>query len=101
MFIFGCAPLLREGFLDLWGTGLFVAVCWLFIAVASLLVTTRLEGTQASVVVVHWLSCSESCGIFPNPALAGRFLTTGPPGKSSRHFLKTVNWWGKVGGMEP
>ena len=42
-----------------------------------------------SVVVVHRLSCPTTCGIFPDPgielvspALAGSFLTTGPPGKS-------------------
>ena len=46
-------------------------------------------GTQASAVVAHRLSCSAACGIFPRPgiehvfpALAGRFLTTGPLGKS-------------------
>ena len=46
-------------------------------------------GMQALVAVVHRLSCSESCGILvPQPrtepmfpALAGWFLTTGPPGK--------------------
>ena len=43
-----------------------------------------------SVVVTHGLSCPAACGIpVPrlgiepmSPALAGRFLTTGPPGKS-------------------
>ena len=37
-----------------------------------------------SVVVVQGLSCSAACGIFPEPMcpeLAGRFLTTAPPGK--------------------
>ena len=40
-----------------------------------------------SVVVAHRLSCSAACGIFSDqgwnpcpPALAGRFLTTVPPG---------------------
>ena len=40
-----------------------------------------------------WASCSAACGIFPdqgsNPcplALAGRFLTTVPPGKSLSYF---------------
>ena len=39
--------------------------------------------------VVHGLSCSAACGIFPDqgsnpmfPALSGGFLTTAPPGKS-------------------
>ena len=43
---------------------------------------------KASVVVVHGLSCSEACGIFPDqgsellsPSLQGRLLTTGPPEK--------------------
>ena len=41
-----------------------------------------------SVVVVHGLCCPEACGMFPdqgsNPCpVAGRFFTTGPPGKSS------------------
>ena len=37
-------------------------------------------------VAARGLSCFETCGIFPdqglNPALAGRFFTTEPPGKS-------------------
>ena len=43
---------------------------------------------RASVVVEHRLSRSVACGIFPDqestpvPALAGRFFTAGPPGKS-------------------
>ena len=65
-------------------------------------------GTQASVVVAHWLQSSgsiHSCGtqtqlphsmwnflepgIKPvSPALAGEFLTIGPPGKSQQQFLK-------------
>lgn len=46
-------------------------------------------GLMGSIVVAHELSCSVACGIFLNqgsnlcpPALAGRFLTTGPPEKS-------------------
>ena len=46
-------------------------------------------GAQASVVVVHGLSCSVACGIFPDqgsnpcpPALAGGSVSTVPPGKS-------------------
>ena len=51
-------------------------------------------GTQASVVAACGLSCSEACDIFLDqgiklmtPALAGGFLTTGPPGKSGVWFL--------------
>ena len=43
-------------------------------------------------VVAHGFSCPEACGILVprpgikpmSPALAGGFLTTGPPGKSAR-----------------
>ena len=89
-----------------WGL-LFVAVCGLLIAVASRCRAWAL-GTQASVVVARGLSsCGlralehrlSSCGAqaqflhgmwdIPgpgiesmSPALAGRFLTTAPPGKS-------------------
>ena len=41
-------------------------------------------------VVMHRLSCPRACGIFPDwiepvsPALAGRFFTSEPPGKSKR-----------------
>ena len=46
-------------------------------------------GAQPSVAVMHWLSCSVACGIFPDqrlikpmsPALAGRFLFPVPPEK--------------------
>ena len=65
-----------------------VVVRRLLIAVAYLVAEHRLQGVQASVVVVYWLTCPMACGIFPGqdrthtPGLAGRFLTTGPPGKS-------------------
>jgi len=61
--------------------GYSLVVLGLLIAVASLSAWT-------SVVVVHGLSCPMACGIFPtrdwtmSSALAGGFLTTGPPGKS-------------------
>ena len=49
-----------------------------------------LYGTWASVVVALRLICPLACGIFldqksnlSSPALTGRFLTSGPPGKSS------------------
>ena len=48
----------------------------------------RAPRPQASVVVAHGLSCPVACGILPDqglktgfPSLAGRFLTTGPPGE--------------------
>ena len=45
-----------------------------------------------SVVAVHGRCCPEACGMFPdqgsNPCpVAGRFFTTGSPGKSSCLFL--------------
>ena len=51
----------------------------------------RCTGSRARPsVVVHGLSCSTACGIFPDqgsnppvsPAMADGFLTTAPPGKS-------------------
>ena len=62
----------------------------------------QLAGMGAnSVVEVRGLSCSGACGIFVpwpgiepvSPALAGGFLTTGPPGKSLARYsylLRTV-----------
>ena len=44
----------------------------------------------SSVAVVCGLSCAEARGVFPepmSPALAGRFLTTGLPGKSFLLFI--------------
>ena len=50
---------------------------------------------------VHKLSCSMACGILPHkgsnpcsPALEGRFLTTGPPGKSLPYFYRgfRISW---------
>ena len=63
-----------------------VAVLRLLIVGASLVVEHSLEGMRVSVVVV---SCLATCriivlkaGVQPvSPQLAGRFLTTGPPGK--------------------
>ena len=58
------------------------------IAVTSIVVEHGLQGTQASVVVMHGLSCpwhlaSSQTKIGPmSPALAGRFLSTVPLGKS-------------------
>ena len=68
------------------------AACGLLISVASLRGEACGEWAlelAGSVVVARRLSCSEACGIFldqranPSPVLAGGFLTTGPPGKSS------------------
>ena len=77
----------------------------LLVAVASLAEKHRLQayefsgdGSRAlnhtgSVAVLLQLHCSKACGIFLDPrpgikpmstALAGRFVTTGPPGKSRR-----------------
>ena len=63
-----------------------VSLRGLLIAVASLVAAPGLQST-GSVVVVPGLSCSTwnlpGPGIKPmSPVLAGRFLTTGPPGKS-------------------
>ena len=67
---------------------LFVAVHGLLIVVASLCCGARALGVWASVVVAHGLSCSAAMWDLPGPGLelmfpvlAGRFLTTVPPGK--------------------
>ena len=71
------------------------AMCGLLTVVASLVVEHRLWGT-GSVVVVCRPSCSKACGIFSDqgsnlsPALAGWFLTTGPPGKSFLPLLTSL-----------
>ena len=57
-------------------------------------------GTQASVDVVHRLSCPRALGIFPNwasdrtrvPCMPGGFLTAGLPGKSSDRFFNPVRY---------
>ena len=63
---------------------------WVFVAVRGLLIV------MVSLVVAHGFRCSAACGIFPDqgsnpwsPALAGRFLTTAPPGKSKGTFNTT------------
>ena len=65
-----------------------VAICRPLIAVASHC-RARALGLMGSVIVACGLSCSTACGIFLDqrlnpwpPALAGEFLTTGPPGRS-------------------
>ena len=99
-FIFGCAgSLLLHQSLSRCGEGrlLFVAGHRLLIAAAFSL-QSRALGVRASVVVecrLRSLWCTDSgapevCGNLPgpgiepaSPALAGGFLTTGPPGESS------------------
>ena len=62
--------LLHLGFLYLRQVGLlFVVACGLLIAAAFLLLGHELWGLQASVVVMHRLSCSMSCGIFQGQGL--------------------------------
>ena len=74
------------------------ATLWLQCTGFSLrrLLLLRSVGSRApvSVLVVHGLSYSTACGIFLdqglNPcafALAGWFLTSGPPGRSWKHWL--------------
>ena len=67
----------------------FVVVLGLLIAAAPLTAKHRLQSTGL-VAVVLGLSCPSAYGIFLDqgaeavfPALAGGFLSTGPPGKSS------------------
>ena len=69
------------------------AVHKLLIAFASLVAEHGLSGawasvvlasglqTTGSVVVAHRLRCSMACGEHMSLAFAGRFFTTGPPGK--------------------
>ena len=72
-----------------WGL-LFIVTQGLLVVVASLVAEHRLYST-GSVVAGHGLSCPETPGILvfrpgtkpTSPALAGRFLTSGPPGKST------------------
>ena len=58
------------------------------------------ESAQASVIVAPGLSCPAAHGILVprpgieplSPALEGRFLTTGPPGKPPGESLSQYNW---------
>ena len=69
---------------DIFWIYLFIWLCWVLAVVCGI-----------SVVVVYRLSCSKACGIlFPwpgiereSPALQGRFLTTGPLGKSHLQLI--------------
>ena len=112
-----------------WGL-LFIAVHGVLIAVASLVCGTRALGAWTSVVVAHTLSsCGlwalglrlSSCGAWAlllrgmwdlsgpglepvSPALAGRFLTTAPPGKSWKDlniYLFYAIWSLLLGSISP
>ena len=49
-------------------------VCGLLMVVASPVAEQGLQGVRASVVVVHWLSCSAACGIFLDQGLNTHLL---------------------------
>ena len=95
--IFGCASssLLHRLFSRFGGRGYYLVVVWgLLVAMVSLVAASRLWSTGL-IIVVQGLSCSEACGIFPEPgiepvylALAGRFFTTEPPRKPKKLNLK-------------
>ena len=89
LFIFGRAgSLLLLALVAASGGYSLVVVHRRLIAVTSLVAEYRLQGAQASVVVMHGLSCpwhpaSSQTRTGPmSPALAGRFLSTVPLGKS-------------------
>ena len=46
-----------------------VAVCRLLLAAGSPVVEHRLEGSWASVILAHGVSCSQACGIFLDQGL--------------------------------
>ena len=82
--------------------GIFVAALRLFITERGLLSSCGAWALECagSVVAARGLSCSAACGILllrpgiepVSPALEGRFLTTGPPGKSPPPlFLKSFS----------
>ena len=50
-----------------------VAMCWFLIAVPSLIVERRLQGT-GSMILAHRFSCSRACGIFPEQGSNLRLL---------------------------
>ena len=87
-FFFGCAgsSLLLEGFLYLQRAG------------TTLVAVHRFLLEAASPIVEHRLGCPRASGIFPgqgsiklmSPALAGRFLSTEPSGKSSEMLVLTT-----------
>ena len=71
----------------------------------------RSTGSKASAAVAHGLSCSVTCGIFPDqgsdpalgllsPAWAGRFFTTEPQGSPPDALFHTLPVAG-VQGLQP
>ena len=78
-------------FLFFWLFWVFIAVCGLLVVGFSLVVVCGLQSAW-----VQLFSCPVACGILvpppgiepASPALEGRFLTTGPPGKSLYNLLK-------------
>ena len=83
-----------------WLHRVLVAACGLFIAARGLLFScgTWVPECVGSVVAARGLSCPAACGILvpcpgiepPSPALEGRFLTSGPPGKSQGYGFKST-----------
>ena len=86
---------------SLWHAGFSSFDAWAPEHAGSVVTAHRLSSCGAwapehtgSVVVAHGLSCPTACGILvprqgiepASPALEGRFLTTGPPGKSPQIF---------------
>ena len=81
--------------------GLFVAVLGLLSSCGMQVFSLSLR-CVSSVVVAHGLSCPTACGILvpqpgiepASPSLAGRFLTTGPPGKSQAYYYYyNITYW--------
>ena len=69
---------------------------WVLNAGASAFSAHRLQSV-GSVILVHWLSCSAACRIFPDqglnplsPALAGRLISIAPPGKSQSDHIELI-----------
>ena len=54
--------------------GVWASRCGLLVVVASPVAEQGLQGVRASVVVVHWLSCSAACGIFLDQGLNTHLL---------------------------
>ena len=99
LFIFGCIrSQVQHTGSSLQHAGSFVGIHRLFIAVRGLLSSCGAWAAErmGSVVAAHGLSCPAACGLLvsrpgikcTSPALEGRFLTTGPPGKSLKWSLK-------------
>ena len=76
---------------------IYVWLHWVFIAAHRLFLVVT--SGRYSLAVVHGLSCPTACEIFPDqrlkteplsPVLAGGFLSTGPPGKSTCRFVGSL-----------